>query len=149
MDAWKFQVRIISLQNFITCLRVYKLCTPVIFEFGASPVKSWRNWKIDFLFQTSDQKTDFSSLIFSELHAFKKKKKKFLLRKIRPKKKKKLYGTVTFNVISRFSIFDEVWRKIMFSVKSWETSQLYHAQDHGSSFKLLFVFLNFVKNWGC
>ena len=29
-----------------------------------------------------------------------------------------LYGTVTFNGISRFSIFDEVLRKIKFSVKS-------------------------------
>ena len=45
------------------------------------------------------------------------KKKKFVFGKL-GKKKKKLYGTVTFNGISRFSIFDEVWRKIMFSVKS-------------------------------
>ena len=50
------------------------MTTPSIFEFGASPLKSLRNWKIDFLFQTSDQKTDFRSLIFSEIHAFKKKK---------------------------------------------------------------------------
>ena len=48
------------------------MTTPSIFELGASPLKSLRNWKIDFLFQTSDQKTDFRSLIFSEIHAFKK-----------------------------------------------------------------------------
>ena len=47
------------------------MTTPSIFELGASPLKSLRNWKIDFLFQTSDQKTDFRSLIFSEIHAFK------------------------------------------------------------------------------
>ena len=147
MDAWKFQVRIISLQNFITCCLRSQRWTPVIFEFGASPVKSWRNWKIDFLFQTSDQKTDFSSLIFSEIHDF-KKKFFFVLEKF-GKKNFFLYGTVTFNGISRFSIFDEVWGRFFFSVKSWETKQLYHAKDHGSCFPLLFSDLNFVKNWGC
>ena len=36
--------------------------------------------------------------------------------------------------ISRFSIFEEVWWKVVFSVKSWETSRLYHVQEHSFGF---------------
>ena len=60
-----------------------------------------------------------------------------------------LYGTVTFNGISRFANFDAVWRKIMFSVESWETKQLYLAQIHGSGFTFRYLDLNVVKNWRC
>ena len=45
MDPWQCQVRIISLQNFITCWTRSQRWTPSIFEFGASPVKSLRNCK--------------------------------------------------------------------------------------------------------
>ena len=150
MDPWKFQVRIISLQNFITCQRVYKRGTPVIFGFGASPVKSLRNCKKlqnrlsvpDLGSKNGLQFLDFHEIsvgVKKKIFAFGKFGKFFFF----------LYGTVTFNGISRFLIFDEVWRKIMFSVKSWETLQLYHAQDHGSSFTLRYLDLNFVKNWSC
>ena len=53
----------------------------------------------------------------------------------------------SFNGISRFSIFDEVWRTIMFSVKSWDTNQLQQRKDHGSSFKLRYWDSYVVKNW--
>ena len=77
------------------------------------------------------------------------KKKFFCLWKIRQKFFFFLYLTVTFNGISRFAIFDAVWRKIMFSVESWETKQLYHAQIHGSGFTFRYLDLNVVKNWRC
>ena len=38
--------------------------------------------------------------------------------------------------ISRFSIFEEVWWKVVFSVKPWETSRLYHVKEHSFGFDL-------------
>ena len=49
--------------------------------------------------------------------------------------------------ISRFSIFEEVWWKVVFSVKSWETSRLYHVQEHSFGFHLSQTGSIFVKNW--
>ena len=49
--------------------------------------------------------------------------------------------------ISRFSIFEEVWWKVVFSVKSWETSRLYHVKEHSFGFHLSQNLSNFVKNW--
>ena len=91
----------------------------MIFEFGASPVKSLRNCK---KLQNRLSVPDLGSkngLQFLDFHEISVgvKKIKIVLEKF-GKKCFFLYGTVTFNGISRFSIFDEVWRKIMFSVKS-------------------------------
>ena len=47
--------------------------------------------------------------------------------------------------ISRFSIFEEVWWKVVFSVKPWETSRLYHVKEHSFGFRLrqnLSIFVN-------
>ena len=49
--------------------------------------------------------------------------------------------------ISRFSIFDEVWWKVVFSVKPWETSRLYHVKEHSFGFDLSKNLSIFVKNW--
>ena len=49
--------------------------------------------------------------------------------------------------ISRFSIFEEVWWKVVFSVKSWETSRLYHVKEHSFGFYLSQNLSIFVKNW--
>ena len=150
MDPWKFQARIISLQNFIMCQWVYRFRTPVIFGFGASPVKSLRNWKklqnrlsvpdlgskngLQILdFQRNSCLQNFFFFVFGKFGNF------FFF----------FYGAVTFNGISHFAIFDDVWRKIMFSVESWETKQLYHAQIHGSGFTFRYLDLNVVKNWRC
>ena len=45
--------------------------------------------------------------------------------------------------ISRFSIFEEVWWKVVFSVKSWETSRLYHVQEHSFGFHFEPKFIDF------
>ena len=64
-------------------------------------VKILKELKNRLFFQGSDRKTDFRSLIFSEIHAF--KKIFFLLRKIRPKK----FFFVWDGYVQRdFTIFD-------------------------------------------
>ena len=149
MDPWKFQVRIISRQNFITRRRVYRWGTPVIFGFGASPVKYLRNWKkLQNRVSVPDlgSKNGLQILYFQENSCL-QKKNFFVFGKFG--KFFFLYGTVTLNGISRFANFDAVWRKIMFSVESWETKQLYHAQIHGSGFTFRYLDLNVVKNWRC
>ena len=150
MDPWKFQARIISLQNFIMCQWVYRFRTPVIFGFGASPVKSLRNWK---KLQNRLSVPDLGSKNGLQILDFQRnsclQKKKFFVFGKFGKNFFFLYGTVTFNGISRFANFDAVWGKIMFSVESWETKQLYHAQIHGSGFTFRYLDLNVVKNWRC
>ena len=91
----------------------------MIFGFGASPVKSLRNWK---KLQNRLSVPDLGSkngLQFLDFHEISVgvKKKFFVFGKF-GKKNFFLYGTVTFNGISRFANFDAVWRKIMFSVES-------------------------------
>ena len=92
---------------------------PVIFGFGASPVKSLRNWK---KLQNRLSVPDLGSKNGLQILDFQRnsclQKKKILSLENSAKKIFFLYGTVTFNGISRFAIFDAVWRKIMFSVES-------------------------------
>ena len=91
----------------------------MIFEVGASPVKSLRNWtKLQNRLSVPDlgSKNGLQILDFHEI-PLGVKKNFFVFGKF-GQKNFFLYGTVTFNGNSRFSIFDDVWRKIMFSVKS-------------------------------
>ena len=144
MDPWQCQARTISPQNG------NQRRTPCNFRVWSSPVKSLRNCKKSQNRLSVPDLGSKNGLQFLDFHEISVgvKKNFFWLRKIR-QKIFFLYGTVTFNGISRFANFDEVWRKIMFSVESWELKQLYHAKDHGSSFTLRYLDLNFVKNWRC
>ena len=85
------------------CQRVYKIRTPVIFEVGASPVKSLRNWK---KLQNRLSVPDLGSKNGLQIFDFHEiplgvKKKFFVFGKFGQKK-------IFFTGISRFSIFEEV-----------------------------------------
>jgi len=50
---------------------------------------------------------------------------------------------------ANFTIFHfcRVWKKVVFSVKSWGTRKLYHVQEHTFGYLLVFFLSIFVKNW--
>ena len=51
-------------------------------------------------------------------------------------KRAKNHCCTVYTGISRFSIFEEVWWKVVFSVKLCETSRLYHVKEHSFGFDL-------------